>query len=122
MFYFQYIFTKHRAEINKSQLHSILIALHLLDCFPYFLQVLDETNNNNLLVQSCRIYLNCEYITADFCSLANFGNKVIMPFLNCYVKSSQEELKTILPNYALISGEEVWKLFKIVMLNGLMFK
>ena len=80
IFYFQYIFTKHRAEINKSQLHSILIALHLLDCFPYFLQVLDETNNNNLLVQSCRIYLNCEYITGVFCSLANFGNKVTMPF------------------------------------------
>ena len=69
----------------------------ILDCLPYFQQILDETPLNNLLVRSCRIYLENDFIIAGLKALANFTYKVTMPYLNCVEKSDQNYLVEMLP-------------------------
>ena len=59
--------------------------------------LLDNTSRNNLLVQACKLYLSCEYITCALTSLAYFTYKIGMPFLNMVEKSSQRDLKNRLP-------------------------
>ena len=67
----------------------------ILDCFG---QILDETPLNNLLVRSCRIYLENDFIIAGLKALANFTyNKVTMPYLNCVEKSDQNYPVEMLP-------------------------
>ena len=69
----------------------------ILDCLPYFRQILDETPLNNLLVRNCRIYLENDFIIAGLKALANFTYKVTMPYLNCVEKSDQNYLVEMLP-------------------------
>ena len=51
----------------------------ILDCQSYFRKVLDETPLNNLLVRSCRIYLEHDFIIAGLRAVANFTFRVTMP-------------------------------------------
>ena len=48
----------------------------ILDCIPYFRNVLEETHLNNLLVRSCRIYLENDFILAGMKALAHFTYKI----------------------------------------------
>ena len=73
------------------------LAGAVYDCIPFFRQILNETPLNNLLVRSCRLYVENEFILAGFKALANFTYNVTMPFLNCVEKCDQEYLCTILP-------------------------
>ena len=63
---------------------------------------------NNMLIQACRLYLECDYIIASLKALANFTYKVTMPFLNCVEKTDQNELVVILPQlYADLSASKM---------------
>ena len=59
--------------------------------------LLEETWKSNLLVQACKIYLNCELFLTELQLLAYFTKKITLPFLNCVEKCSQEQLLEILP-------------------------
>ena len=50
-----------------------------------------------MLLQACRLYLECEYVVAALKALANFTFNVTMPFLNCVEKTDQNDLVNILP-------------------------
>ena len=67
------------------------------DCVPYFRAILDETPLNNLLVRSCRIYLENDFVLAGLKALALFTYNITMPFLNLVEKSDQETLVDVLP-------------------------
>ena len=69
----------------------------ILDCLPYFKQILEETHLNNLLVRSCRIYIQNDFVIAGLRALANFTYKITMPYLNCIEKVDQNSLVDILP-------------------------
>ena len=71
-------------------------AWAVLECIPYFKQVLDETPLNNLLVRACRIYLEDDFIIAGLKALANFTYKITMPYLNCVERSDQNTLVEIM--------------------------
>ena len=49
-----------------------------------------------MLVQACRLYLECEYVVAALKALANCTFNVTMPFLNCVEKTDQNDLVNIL--------------------------
>ena len=69
----------------------------VFDSIPIFQKILEETTNNNLLVQACRLYLENEYTVAALKALSYFTYKVTMPYLNFVEKSDQNDLCTTLP-------------------------
>ena len=69
----------------------------ILDCLPYFRRILEETHLNNLLIRSCRIYLENDFVLAGLKALANFTYNVTMPYLNCIERSDQNYLVEVLP-------------------------
>ena len=70
---------------------SILAALPLLQMF------LLETEKNNLLVQACRLYVDCEFFLTELHALAYFTHKVTHPLLNCVEMLEQSQLLHIFP-------------------------
>ena len=71
--------------------YSAASALDLLQ------MLLDETEENNLLVQSCKLYMECEFFFTELQALSDFTYKVTLPLLNCVETSSQNDLLQILP-------------------------
>ena len=69
----------------------------VFDCIPIFQNILEETTNNNLLVQACRLYLENEYTFAALKALSYFTYKVTMPYFNFVEKSDQNDLCKTLP-------------------------
>ena len=69
----------------------------LVECIPILKKILNETTLNNMLVQACRLYLECDFIVAAMRALANFTYFVTMPYLNLVEKSDQNKLCVILP-------------------------
>ena len=69
----------------------------LYDCIPYLKKLLDETPLSNLLVRSCRIYLENDFVLSGLKCLAIFTHRVTMPFLNLVEKSDQNKLCEMLP-------------------------
>ena len=72
-------------------------AASILQAFPLLQSLLEETWKSNLLVQACKIYLNCELFLTELQLLAYFTKKITLSFLNCVEKCSQEQLLEILP-------------------------
>ena len=72
-------------------------AASILQAFPLLQSLLEETWKSNLLVQACKIYLDCELFLTELQLLAYFTKKITLPFLNCVEKCSQEQLLEILP-------------------------
>ena len=70
---------------------SILAALPLLQI------LLLETENNNLLVQACRLYVEHEFFLTELHALAYFTHRVILPLFNCVEISGQSQLFHIFP-------------------------
>ena len=56
-----------------------------------------ETWKYNLLIEACKLYINCELFITELHLLTIFTHKVTLPFLNCIEKSTQEELLKIFP-------------------------
>ena len=71
-------------------------AASILQAFPLLQSLLEETWKSNLLVQACKIYLDCELFLTELQLLAYFTKKITLPFLNCVEKCSQEQLLEIL--------------------------
>ena len=67
-------------------------AASILNALPLLEMLLDETEKNNLLVQSCRMYLQCEFFLTELHALAYFTHKVTLPLLNCVEVCDQNEL------------------------------
>ena len=82
------------------------------DCIPYFKEVLEETPLNNLLVRSCKIYLENEFILAGFKALANFTYRVTMPFLNFMERTDQNLLVETPPKFYQDLKEEIMDTFE----------
>jgi len=72
-------------------------AASILSALPLLQMLLDETEKNNLLVQSCRMYLQCEFFLTELHALAYFTHKVTLPLLNCVEISDQNELLKVFP-------------------------
>ena len=56
-----------------------------------------ETWKSNLLIEACKLHVNCGLFITELHLLAIFTHKVTLPFLNCTEKSPQEELLKIFP-------------------------
>ena len=72
-------------------------AASLLAALPLLQMLLLETEKNNLLVQACRLYVNCEFFLTELHVLTHFKHKVTIPQLNCVEISDQSQLFHIFP-------------------------
>ena len=65
--------------------------------FDLLQMLLHETKKNNLLVQSCKLYMECEFFFTELQVLSDLYYKVTLPSLNFVETSSQKDLLQILP-------------------------
>ena len=72
-------------------------TIRILQALPQITKLLMETWRSNLLIESCKLYVNCELFTTELDLLAIFTHKVTLPFLNCIEKSTKEKLLKIFP-------------------------
>ena len=72
-------------------------AASILAALPLLQMLLLETEKNNLLVQACRLYVNCEFFLTELHVLAYFTHKVTLPLLNGVEISDQSQLFHIFP-------------------------
>ena len=72
-------------------------AASILSALPQLHRLLDETHKANLLVQACKLYIDCELFLAELHVLAVFTQNVTLPFLNCLEKSTQKDLLVSFP-------------------------
>ena len=72
-------------------------AASILSALPQLRRLLSETHKTNLLVEACKLYIDCELFLAELHVLAVFTQNVTLPFLNCLEKSSQKDLLAIFP-------------------------
>ena len=72
-------------------------AASILAALPLLQMSLLETEKNNLLVQACRMYSECEFFITELQALAYFTHKVTLPLLNCVEVCDQSKLLQILP-------------------------
>lgn len=72
-------------------------AASVLNALPLLTMLLNETEKNNLLVQACKMYIQCEFFITELHALAYFTHKVTLPLLNCVEVCDQEQLLIILP-------------------------
>ena len=69
---------------------AIIAALDLLQI------LLREIEKNNILVQSCKLYMECEFLLTKLQALSYFTRKVTLPLFNC-LETSQKYLFQRLP-------------------------
>ena len=72
-------------------------TIRILQALPQITKLLMETWRSNLLIESCKLYVNCELFTTELHLLAIFTHKVTLPFLNCIEKSTKDKLLKIFP-------------------------
>ena len=59
--------------------------------------LLNETEMDNLLVQACRAYTECEFFITELQALIYFTHKITLPFLNWVEDCGQSQLTQIIP-------------------------
>ena len=59
--------------------------------------LLNETKMDHLLVQACRLYIECEFLITELQALTYFTYKITLPFLNCVEVYDQLQLTQIIP-------------------------
>ena len=72
-------------------------AASILCALPQLRTLLHETWKNNLLVEACRLYVDCELFVAELHVLAVFTKQVTLPFLNAMEKLTQKQLVEMFP-------------------------
>ena len=72
-------------------------AAAILYHIPEYVATLEKTKSNNLLVQACRLYLDCEFIIIGLKVLAWFTYCITLPFLNMTQVCTQNDLVDTLP-------------------------
>ena len=81
---------KHRFEkLGKA-------AASLTEAFLIIEKVLDETYNNNLLTEVCKLYIESKLFITELEALAFFSHHVTFPFLSCIENCNQKNLLDIL--------------------------
>ena len=71
-------------------------AASILCALPQ-LTLLNESWKNNLLIEACKLYVDCELFIAELHVLAIFTKKVTLPYLNAMEKLTQRELVEMFP-------------------------
>ena len=95
--------------------------MHCLgNCWLYsqFEKLLNNTSYSNMLVQACRLYLECDYVISTLEPLTNFTFYLTMLFLNCVEKTDQNDLVKFYPNYIMTFLILICTLSNNIMLNG----
>ena len=69
----------------------------LFEVLPIIKQVLVETYNNKLLLEGCRLCIECELFITELEFLTFFNHHITFAFLNCIEKHNQKDLLDILP-------------------------
>ena len=72
-------------------------AASLLEALTIIKKVPDETYNNNLLIEACRLYIESKLFITELEVLASFNHHVTFSFLNCIENCNQKDLLNILP-------------------------
>ena len=72
-------------------------ATSILHTLPLLQRLLNETTCSNLLVESCKLYLDCEFFLTELRLLSYFSYKVTLPLLNCVEISDQNTLLSLFP-------------------------
>ena len=101
------IFECEVASAGKTKKHSLFrerrfaqmgyTAAAILYHIPEYVATLEKTKSNNLLVQACRLYLDCEFIIIGLKVLAWFTYCITLPFLNMTQVCTQNDLVDTLP-------------------------
>ena len=100
---FDYIVERERKVKHLSLYHQrrfaklVYPAAAILEALTLFQMVLNETETDNLLVQACGLYIECEFFIAELQALTYFTDKITWPFLNCVEVSDQMQLTQIIP-------------------------
>ena len=68
-----------------------------LAALPLLQMLLPETEKDNLLVQACRLYVECEFFLTELHVLAYFTHKVTLSLFNWVETSDQSQLLQIFP-------------------------
>ena len=74
--------------------YSAALTIAALDLLQ---MLLHETEGDNLLIQSGKLYIECEFFSTKLQDLSYFTHKVTLPLFNCVEISSQNDLLQILP-------------------------
>ena len=72
-------------------------AASILCALPQLQRILAETLKTNLLMEACRLYVECELFITVLYVLTVFTEKVTLPFLNCLEWWSQKDFLEIFP-------------------------
>ena len=75
---------KHMSLYNQHRFAKLrYAAASILAALPLFQLLLLETETNNLFIQSCRLYVECDFFLTELHVLAYFKHKVKLLLLNC---------------------------------------
>ena len=72
-------------------------AASLLEALPIIKKVVDETYNNNVLIEACKLYIESELFIMALEVLVLFNHHIIFLFLNSTENCDQKDLMNILP-------------------------
>ena len=90
--------TKHMSLYHERRFTKLgYSAASLIHAVPLLQMLLDETSKSNLLVEACKLYLECEFFLIELQVLAYFTYKITLPLLNCVERSDQAALLKIFP-------------------------
>ena len=73
----KYLSLYHQSRFAKLGCSAVLI----LEVLTLFQMLLNETEMDNLLVQACRLYTECEFFITKLQALIYFTHKITLPFL-----------------------------------------
>ena len=71
-------------------------AASLLEALPIIKKVVDETYNNNVLIEACKLYIESELFIVALEVLVLFNHHIFL-FLNSTENCEQKDLLNILP-------------------------
>ena len=90
--------TKHMSLYHERHFTKFdYSAASFIHAHPSLEMLLAETSKTNLLVEACKLYLECEFFWTELQVLAYFTYKVTLPLLNCVEVSDQATLLKIFP-------------------------
>ena len=84
--------TKHLSLYQRRFAKLGYSAASILAALPLLQMLLNETEKDNLLVQACRLYIECEFFITELQVLAYFTHRITLPFLNCVEEVDQSKL------------------------------
>ena len=71
-------------------------ATSIIAAFDLMQMLFHETEKDNLLLQSYKLYMECQFFFTKLEALSCFTHKLTLPLLNCVAASSQKDLLQVL--------------------------